>query len=53
VVIAKSIEEKDNLDLIKIDGAYVGDPHVHGENLIGTITEGGVVAIAEVESLLE
>jgi len=53
MVVAKSIEEKDNLDLIKINRAHVGDPHVHGENLVGAIAEGGIAAIVEVKSLLE
>ena len=53
MVVPKGIEKKYDLDLIKIDGSHIGDPRVHREDLIGTITEGSVAAIVEIESFLE
>jgi hypothetical protein len=52
MVIAESVEE-DDLDLIQIDQAHIGDPHMHGKNLIHTIIEGHFPAIAEIKSLFE
>ncbi len=53
MVIAKGIKEKNNFNLIEINRAHVGDLHVHSKNLNSTVTEGGITAIVEVESLLE
>jgi hypothetical protein len=53
MVVAKGIEEKNNFNLVKIDRSHVGNSRVHSENLVGTITEGSIAAIAEIESLLK
>ena len=53
MLIAKGIEEKDYFNLVEIDGTYIGDPCVHGENLVSTITEQGIMAIVEVKCLFK
>jgi hypothetical protein len=53
MVIAKSVEEKNDFNLVKVNRSHVGNPHVHGQNLVGTITEGSIAAVAEIESLFE
>jgi hypothetical protein len=53
MVVAEGIEEKYNFDLVKIDRPHVGNPRVHGEDLISTIREGCLMAILEIESLFE
>jgi len=53
IVIAKHVQKKNDFDLVKIDRSHVGDPHVHGKNLIGAITEWCLMAITEVESFLK
>jgi hypothetical protein len=53
MVVAKGIEEKDNFDLVEVDRSHVGNPSVHGKNLVGAIAEGSVAAVAEIESLLK
>ena len=40
MVVAESIQEQDNLDLVEIDRSHMGDSRVHGENFIGAVTEG-------------
>ena len=53
VIVAKRVQEQDDFDLVEVDGPHVGDPHVHGKNLIGAIAEWRLTAVTEVESLLE
>ena len=53
MVVAEGIEEKYNFDLVKIDRPHVGNPRVHGEDLISAVGEGCLVAIPEIESLFE
>ena len=53
MVIPKGIEEKNNFNLVKINRSHVGNSDVHGENLVSTVTEGSIVAVAEIESLLK
>jgi len=52
-IVAKGIEKKDYPNLVEINWAHVGNPSVHGEDFIGTIRERSVMAITEIESLLE
>ena len=53
IVIAKHVQKKNDFDLVEINRSYVGDPHMHGKNLIGAIIEWCLMAITKVESFLK
>jgi len=53
MVIAEGVEEKNDLDLIEIDRPHVRNLCMHSKNFIGTITEGCVMPIVEIEGLLK
>jgi len=53
LTIAKSVEEKNNFDVVEVNWTHVHETSVHGENLIGAIAKGEVRVIAEVEGLFQ
>ena len=53
VLVAEGINEENNLKLIEVDRADLGDLRVHGEDFLGAFTQGRVRAIAVVQSLLD
>ena len=53
VLVAEGVNEENNLKLIEVDRADVGDLRVHGEDFLGAFTQGRVRAIAVVQSLLD
>jgi hypothetical protein len=51
--IAKSVEEKDNFDVVEIDQTHVHETSVHGDDLIGAIAKRKVQIVAKIEGLLQ
>jgi len=52
-VIAESIEEKYDFDVVQVNRSHVHKSSVHGDNFISAITKGEARVVAEVESLFQ
>ena len=51
--IAKSIEEKNDFDVVQVNRTHVYKMSVHGDNLVGAIAKGKISVVTEVEGLFQ